>query len=130
MNCGHGLLDWELLGGSDFQTLVKLRQGLMALRRPPYRLQDGGKKVGDFKPRGIGATGAGGRSERSDSAEIERLAGDESRAIVGNDHGPETRTLLQVNIEEPVAADEIFTILMGDKVEPRERFYPEQCFGH
>ncbi len=35
---------------------------------------------------------------------------------------PERRTLLQVKIEDAVDSDEIFTILMGDEVEPRREF--------
>jgi len=115
-------LDWELLGGNDFQTLVKLDQELAALKTPPYVLEEKGRQREFATAEELVAHIM---EEGQKGITVQRFKGlgeMNPEQLWETTMDPETRTLLQVNVIDASTADEIFTILMGDKVEPRREF--------
>ena len=72
-----------------------------------------------------GAFRHAGRIRRPQQVRRAALQGprrDGSGAVVGDTMEPETRTLLQVNIDDAAEAERVVSELMGDQVEPRKEF--------
>jgi DNA gyrase subunit B len=116
-------LDWELLGSSDFQALVRLdQQDMVDFKSPPHSLE-GKDKTWDFADLDQLLTFV--MEEGQKGITIQRFKGlgeMNPEQLWETTMDPETRTLLKVNIADAGEADYIFNVLMGDKVEPRRDF--------
>lgn len=123
------VLDWELVSSAQFEELRKVAQQLAALGAPPFELKAGdeAKEVNGYSQlvQEVFAFGKKG-------VEIQRYKGlgeMNPEQLWETTMNPETRTLLQVRVEDAVKADEIFTVLMGDQVEPRREFIQKNALS-
>ncbi len=120
-------IGWGLVSSVEYRTLIGLEQVLKDLKQPPFIVAQNGSErnvadrnelllyLMDEAKKGISIQRYKGLGEMNPGQLWETTM------------NPESRRLLQVTIADAVEADSIFTILMGDTVEPRRRFIEENA---
>ncbi|NOZ67677.1 MAG: DNA topoisomerase (ATP-hydrolyzing) subunit B [Deferribacteres bacterium] len=120
-------IDDEFLTSPDFRELKNIFSELKGLGHPPYRVKhhdethefNSSRELFDYilslSKKGLSIQRYKGLGEMNPQQLWETTM------------NPEKRTLLQVTIEDSVHAEEIFTTLMGDQVEPRKEFIEQHA---
>jgi DNA gyrase subunit B len=116
------ILDLELVSSAQFEELRKLSKQLSPIGQPPYILKTGESSE---EVAGLSQLVEEIFTSGKKGLEIQRYKGlgeMNPEQLWQTTMNPETRTLLQVRLEDAIKTDEIFTVLMGDQVEPRRDF--------
>jgi DNA gyrase subunit B len=124
---GDRVIDWDLVSTADYRRLLDLHRRVRTNDKPPFLISSNGDKVN-----------IEGREELLDyvmalgkkAFTVQRFKGlgeMNPDQLWQTTMDIEQRVLLQVRVEDQVEADSIFTILMGDVVEPRRHFIEENA---
>lgn len=121
------VVDREFLTSPEYKEIKKIFAELISIGLPPYSVENGDHKAQlRSLTEVLGYIMEGGKKGQY----IQRYKGlgemnpDQLWETTMN---PETRILLQVRIEDAVEANDIFSTLMGDEVEPRRKFIEEHA---
>ncbi len=117
-----GIVDAAFLSGWETKRAAELAAALEGFLDGPYRLKvNGDERTAATVGEAVDAVLESAKKGLAISR-YKGLGEMNPETLWETTMNPKTRRLLQVRVEDAVEADEIFTILMGDAVEPRRAF--------
>jgi DNA gyrase subunit B len=121
------LFDWEKASYVEFQKLLELKKLLDNDFPAPYVLGENGKSETITSRDELLEKIMNAAKKDLSIQRYKGLGEMNPEQLWETTMDPEKRTLLQVTIEDVVETDQIFTVLMGDQVEPRRRFIEDNA---
>ena len=122
-NGGHTFdMDWELLSSPELREVLKLGAEFCDLKKGAYRAGAEGEKDRIEDPEQL-LKDLMEKAKKGISIQRYKGLGEMNPdQLWTTTMDPDKRNLLRVTVEDAVEADKLFTILMGDMVEPRREF--------
>ena len=121
------VIDREFLTSPEYKEIKKLFTDLIGLGLPPYALENGDHKAQLRSLTEVLEYVMEGGKKGQYIQRYKGLGEMNPEQLWETTMNPETRILLQVRVEDAVEANDIFSTLMGDEVEPRRKFIEEHA---
>jgi DNA gyrase subunit B len=123
------ILDSDFLLSPEVQEIIKLLSDLRTVGTSPFSLFDKEEQTILGSQKEVVETILTRARQGVEMQRYKGLGEMNPEQLWETTMNPETRTMLQVRIEDAYEADEIFSTLMGDEVEPRRRFIEENALA-
>jgi DNA gyrase subunit B len=123
---GHRI-NWALAASHDYKRLRALHRQLEELNQPPFTVARNGDEVTKEHALDVLDYVLEDAKKEFTITRFKGLGEMNPNQLWETTMNAETRTLLKVRLEDAVAADEIFTTLMGENVEERRKFIEENA---
>jgi DNA gyrase subunit B len=129
------VIDWNLVDSAEYDELYSIEQDLRSIGPTPYFVREaekGEKGKPETEVEDADALWDYIDSRGRKGTQLQRYKGlgeMNPGQLWETTLDPNTRVMLQVRLDDAVQTDQIFTILMGDQVEPRRQFIEDNALS-
>ncbi len=124
---GEQTIGWELASSADYRRLLDLHRRVRTFNQPPFVISSNGSQISVKTPQELLEHVMAIGKKSFTVQRFKGLGEMNPHQLWETTMDAEQRILLQVRVEDHVEADEMFTVLMGDAVEPRRLFIQENA---
>jgi DNA gyrase subunit B len=121
------LIDWPLVDSSEYQEAIAAHHDLLSIGEGPYVVRAGEREEQLADAEALTAYLEQRGRKGIHVSRYKGLGEMNADELWETTMNPDGRVLRQVRIDDALSTDELFSILMGDQVEPRRRFIEQHA---